>query len=87
MSTRRGVRRKLPFPEVGMKFKKFIFSAFLFVSVISAGQQVARPTPQRIDIHSKILNEDRAIWVRTPPGYEQSKTAYLSFTRPMLPSM
>ena len=34
------------------------------------------PTPQRIDIHSKILNEDRAIWVRTPPGYEQSKTAY-----------
>ena len=59
-----------------MKFKKFIFSAFLFVSVISAAQQVAPPTPQRIDIHSKILNEDRAIWVRTPPGYEQSKTTY-----------
>jgi predicted alpha/beta superfamily hydrolase len=55
-----------------------ISSLFLILSIaaISAAQQVAPPTPQRLDIHSKILNEDRVIWVRTPPGYEQTKSAF-----------
>ena len=52
------------------------FLVLSFAATLSTAQQVAPPTPQRIDIHSKILNEDRVIWVRTPPGYEQSKTAY-----------
>lgn len=42
----------------------------------SSAQQIAPPTPQRLNIHSKVLNENRAVWVRTPPGYEQSKERY-----------
>jgi predicted alpha/beta superfamily hydrolase len=37
---------------------------------------MAPPAPQRLDIHSKILNEDRVIWVRLPPGYQQGKAVY-----------
>jgi hypothetical protein len=59
-----------------MKSRISWFCAILFLAAISAAQQVAPPTPQRLDIHSKVLNENRVIWVRTPPGYEQSKFAY-----------
>src|SRR5260370_34198200 len=55
-----------------------LLSLFLlpcFVSIASA-QEVAPPAPQRLDIHSKVLKEDRVIWVRTPPGYQQSKDVY-----------
>lgn len=50
-----------------------VFGTSCLAAVASAAQQIAPPTPQRIDLHSKILNEDRVIWVRTPPGYQQSK--------------
>jgi predicted alpha/beta superfamily hydrolase len=59
-----------------MNYRHLLLCAVLSLAVISVAQQVAPPTPQRLDIHSKILNEDRVIWVRTPPGYAQSKTAY-----------
>jgi uncharacterized protein len=39
-------------------------------------QDVAPPIPQRLEIHSKVLNEDRAVWVRTPAGYQDSKDVY-----------
>src|SRR5260370_19819517 len=50
----------------------FLFQLSCFLSVASA-QEVAPPVPQRLDIHSNVLKEDRVIWVRTPPGYQQSK--------------
>jgi len=60
-----------------MKLSALFCFVILFLSSIAAtAQEVAPPTPQRIEIHSKILNEDRAIWVRTPPGYQQSKNVY-----------
>src|SRR5260370_7813527 len=52
-----------------------LFLLSCFVSMASA-QEVAPPAPQRLDIHSKVLKEDRVIWVRTPPGYQLSKDAY-----------
>jgi hypothetical protein len=52
-----------------------LFGSLLLATVASA-QDIAPPTPQRLDIRSKVLNEDRVIWVRVPPGYEQSKSLY-----------
>jgi hypothetical protein len=51
-----------------MKFRLVSLSAILLVSAIAFAQEVAPPTPQRLDIHSKVLNEDRVIWVRLPNG-------------------
>jgi uncharacterized protein len=55
-----------------------LLSLFLLTSFISmaSAQDVAPPAPQRLDIHSNVLKEDRVIWVRTPPGYQQSKGVY-----------
>src|SRR5258708_39165836 len=53
----------------------FLFQLSCLLSVASA-QEVAPPVPQRLDIHSNVLKEDRVIWVRTPPGYQQSKAVY-----------
>jgi len=55
-----------------------LLSLFLLSSSvpIASAQDVAPPVPQRVDIHSNILKEDRVIWVRTPPGYQQSKGVY-----------
>lgn len=39
-------------------------------------QDLAPPIPQKVVIHSAVLNEDRIIWVRTPKGYDQSKDRY-----------
>jgi predicted alpha/beta superfamily hydrolase len=52
-----------------------LFHLLCFVSIASA-QEIAPPVPQQLDIHSNILKEDRVIWVRTPPGYQQSKDVY-----------
>ena len=59
-----------------MKFRNLFLAGILCFAIISVAQQVAPPVPQRLDIHSKILNEDRVIWVRTPSGYQQSKNVY-----------
>ena len=37
---------------------------------------MAPPIPQHLSIHSRVLNEDREVWVRAPPGYQASKDAY-----------
>jgi uncharacterized protein len=55
-----------------------LLALFLLSSLISiaSAQDVAPPAPQRLTIHSNVLKEDRVIWVRTPPGYQQSKGVY-----------
>ena len=59
-----------------MKFRLLsLFLLLCFVPMASA-QEVAPPVPQRLDIHSSVLKEDRVIWVRMPPGYQQSKDVY-----------
>src|SRR5882762_3087948 len=50
-------------------------SVFL-LSLAAAAQDISPPAPQRLTLHSAVLNEDRTIWVRTPRGYEQGTTAY-----------
>lgn len=51
-------------------------SATFAISVLSiplAAQDIAPPIPQKLVVHSNLLNEDRVIWVRTPHGYESGK--------------
>jgi len=56
------------------KFCLQLLSApLLFIATFAIAQDVAPPTPQRFDIHSKVLNEDRVIWVRLPVGYAHTK--------------
>jgi predicted alpha/beta superfamily hydrolase len=60
-----------------MKLRVLSLSILLaLISAFAIAQDIAPPTPQRLDIHSKILNEDRVIWVRLPPGYDKSKAVY-----------
>lgn len=61
-----------------MKSRLALFALFCcWVSIApAAAQDIAPPIPQRLSIHSKILNEDREVWVRTPPGYQAGKDAY-----------
>jgi predicted alpha/beta superfamily hydrolase len=40
---------------------------------IAAAQDLTPPAPQKLVVHSNVLNEDRVIWVRTPRGYDQGK--------------
>jgi predicted alpha/beta superfamily hydrolase len=62
---------------VGMKWRVLsLFGIFCVAVMGSSAQEVAPPIPQRLDIHSNVLKEDRVIWVRTPPGYQQSKSVY-----------
>lgn len=43
---------------------------------VAVAQDLTPPAPEKLSIHSNILNEDRIIWVRTPQGYQQSKNAF-----------
>ena len=47
--------------------------AFCLFSVCLAAQDIAPPAPQKLTLHSNILNEDRVVWVRTPQNYEKTK--------------
>jgi predicted alpha/beta superfamily hydrolase len=54
-------------------------STFVLVclaSIVSIAQNLAPPAPERIVIHSNVLNEDRAILVRMPPRAQGSKLRY-----------
>ncbi|MES1218512.1 MAG: alpha/beta hydrolase-fold protein [Bacteroidota bacterium] len=57
---------------------KFIFlSYWLFAATIIAAQNNADATGKRIDtIHSKILNEDRYVWVHIPENAKGSSKRY-----------
>lgn len=39
-------------------------------------QDIAPPIPQKLVLHSNILNEDRTIWVRTPNAYKIGKDRF-----------
>jgi predicted alpha/beta superfamily hydrolase len=41
-------------------------------SICLAAQDIAPPIPQKLTLHSNILNEDRAVWVRTPHNYDKT---------------
>lgn len=45
-------------------------------SIACFAQDLAPPSPQRLVIHSNILNEDRVIWVRMPAAARRSKENY-----------
>src|SRR5882762_2298735 len=54
-------------------------STFVIVclaSVVSIAQNLAPPAPERITIHSNVLNEDREILVRMPPRAQGNKVKY-----------
>jgi len=51
----------------------FLAAIFSLLSIAGAAQDLAPPVPQKIVLHSNVLNEDRVVWVRTPREYERSK--------------
>src|SRR5689334_7202801 len=52
------------------------FLAVCLASIVSIAQNVAPPAPERIVIHSNVLNEDRPILVRLPAGAQAGKVKY-----------
>ncbi len=46
------------------------------LSVAAAAQDIAPPIPQKLTVHSNVLNEDRIIFVRTPRGYDQGNDKF-----------
>ena len=50
--------------------------AFSVAAILAAAQDIAPPIPQKLVMHSNILNEDRTIWVRAPRGYEAGKNPF-----------
>jgi uncharacterized protein len=55
--------------------RRFLLVGFAFsiLTIAAAAQDIAPPIPQKLVVHSNILNEDRVIWVRMPHGYESGK--------------
>src|SRR6516162_4091629 len=45
-------------------------------SIASLAQDLAPPSPQRLVVHSNVLNEDRVIWVRMPAASRGKKESY-----------
>jgi uncharacterized protein len=50
--------------------------AVSLLTVVAAAQDITPPIPQKLSLHSSILSEDRLIWIRTPPGYDQGKSPF-----------
>ena len=50
--------------------------ALSFVTTAVSAQDIAPPVPQKLVVHSAILNEDRVIWVRTPADYEHGQNRF-----------
>jgi hypothetical protein len=54
-------------------FRYFLFACIAcIVSIASLAQIAAPPAPQRLVVHSNVLNEDREIWVRMPAAAQGS---------------
>jgi predicted alpha/beta superfamily hydrolase len=47
--------------------------SFSILTIAALGQDIAPPIPQKLTVHSNVLNEDRVVWVRTPHGYDLGK--------------
>lgn len=64
-------------PRFGFWRKLVLLAAgLLLLSLAADAQDISPPAPQRLTLHSAMLNEDRTIWVRTPRGYDQGTSAY-----------
>jgi predicted alpha/beta superfamily hydrolase len=48
----------------------------VIASVAGFAQDIAPPAPQRLVIHSNVLNEDRVVWVRMPAASQGNKASY-----------
>lgn len=61
-----------------MHFSHRVFLALgvSLLVIVAAAQDITPPAPQKLSLHSNILNEDRLIWVRTPRGYDQGKSPF-----------
>ena len=58
---------------------RLLLAAFvltILTTTAASAQDIAPPIPQKLVVHSNILNEDRVIWVRTPNGYDQSQNRF-----------
>ena len=49
------------------------FLVLCLASIVSMAQNIAPQAPERIVIHSTVLNEDRPILVRLPAGAQAGK--------------
>lgn len=56
--------------------KTFLFAPLLALSLISAAFGQTYTQAKRFALKSEVLGEERAIIVRTPPGYENSGQRY-----------
>src|SRR5512133_1407500 len=66
-------------PTLEARMSKRAFFYFLFgyiASITSLAQVVPPPSPQRLMIHSNVLNEDRVVWVRMPAAAQGKKDSY-----------
>jgi uncharacterized protein len=50
--------------------------ASCLLSIYPAAQDISPPIPQKLTVHSNILNEDRVVWVRTPHDYEKANEPF-----------
>ena len=51
----------------------FLALTFAMLSPAAPAQDIAPPAPQKLTLHSNLLNEDRIVWVRTPRDYDKGK--------------
>jgi uncharacterized protein len=60
---------------VNLLARRLLIAVFTLstLTIAAAAQNIAPPIPQKLVVHSNILNEERVIWVRTPHGYELGK--------------
>ena len=56
--------------------KLFYLLVACIASMACVAQDLAPPVPQRLVVHSNILNEDRVIWVRMPAAAQGKKESY-----------
>jgi predicted alpha/beta superfamily hydrolase len=57
--------------------RRLLLAVTLSTSIVTAAaQDLAPPIPQKLAVHSNILNEDRVVWVRTPHGYDLGKDVF-----------
>ncbi|HEY6369450.1 MAG TPA: alpha/beta hydrolase-fold protein [Candidatus Sulfotelmatobacter sp.] len=46
------------------------------LSIVACAQDIVPAIPQKLPLHSNVLNEDRVIWIRTPRSYDQSEERF-----------
>lgn len=57
-------------------FIKAVATVILCTPALLSAQELTPPIPQKLVLHSKLLNEDRTIWVRMPAAAQGKKERY-----------